>query len=776
MMKLIVMLLVVFSFFSNITNVYGFEVCLSSNPTIQEKQAAKELCSYIKKMTGTAPKITSGEKTSKEPTIFLGLNAIADNAGLETKSFKPDEWHIKSVPGGLLLIGEGTRGTLYAAYHYLEDICGVRWWNPWETFVPQLKSLKLEKLNLSGVPTFKFRDIHAVYGRDKGHFASHIRLNRDGHSPIANIYSGAQVFGPPYQCHTFRMYIPSSKYFKTHPEWFSFRNGKRTGKSSQLCLSNPELRKEVIKKLRYFIKQGEDRAKKANKLPPVIYDISQNDNQNYCKCPKCQAIVRRQGSRAGLMIDFINEIANAIKKDYPNIYINTFAYQYTEKIPLTIRPAKNVIITLCDTRSNATFPISPKQNAYFYKLLKKWSTIAPQLRLWDYAITFQKPVCLPYPSVDTYAKDARLFADSGVFYVFCELEEPVLADARDYKVWMLAKLYENANASFKKLAKDFTNGFYGPAGELFRKYRACLRKSQNKKHAFIGMYPPAAAFSFLDCATLAACQKIFEEGEKLLSGNEKLLRRWNFAFLSLHRAICARKRNLMREWYRKHKTLKGFPFNIENSIERIRKTWTEQARIRLAGKELKKSLALMEKEFKKYASLITKESLEVPKRFRKLPSNRVFDFLAISAIRWKNIVKLVKDPEAESGMACRLGFPNEGGETQRLAKYKLPLKCGVYSPGTQSYPCGGIIRARQVPASGYHWYKLRTSFITADSFMFFFWSWYIKLDISEAFNLNYPKQKFDIWARVKFTGPAFPKGKKSDPNAIYLERVILVKK
>jgi hypothetical protein len=83
---------------------------------------------------------------------------------------------------------------------------------------------------------------------------------------------------------------------------------------------------------------------------------------------------------------------------------------------------------------------------------------------------------------------------------------------------------------------------------------------------------------------------------------------------------------------------------------------------------------------------------------------------------------------------------------------------------------------RQVPALGYHWYKLRTSSITADSFMFFFWSWYIKIDISEAFNLNYPKQKFDIWARVKFTGPAFPKGKKSDPNAIYLERVVLVKK
>ena len=774
-MKLIMMLLVAFSFFSNITNVYGVEVCLSSNSTIQEEQAAKELCFYIKNMTGTAAQITRGEKTSKEPTIFVGLNAIADNAGLETKSFKSDEWHIKSIPDGLLLLGEGTRGTLYATYHYLEDVCGVRWWNPWETFVPQLESLQLEELNLSGVPTFRFRDIHALYGQNEGHFSSHLRLNRDGHYPIANIYGGSSIIGPPYQCHTLGKYIPSSKYFKTHPEWFALRNGKRCAKDSQLCLSNPELRKEVIKRLRDYIKLGEDRAKKANKIPPIIYDISQSDNQNYCNCPKCQAIAKREGSQAGLLLDFINEIANAIKKDYPNIYINTFAYQYTEKTPKTIRPAKNVIITLCDTLSNETFPISPEQNAYFYKRLKEWSAIAPQLRIWDYAITFQKPKGLPFPSVDTYASDTRLFADSGVFYIFCELEEPILADVRDYKVWMLAKMYENANASSEKLAKDFTDGFYGPAGKLFRKYRACLRKSQNGKNAFIGMYSSAAAFSFLDCATLVDCQKIFKEGEMLLSGNEKLLRRWNFAFLSLHRAICIRKRSLLGEWYRDHKTLKEFPFDIKDCMERIRKTWTEQAQIRLAGEELKKSLALMEKELKEYAEPVSEKSLSVPKKFQNLPREQVFDFFMTSATRWSDVVKLIEDPEAESGMACRLGFPNEGGEKHCVEKYKLPLKCGVYSPGIQSSLCGGEIKANQVPGPGYHWYKLRTSFITADSYLWVFWSWRIKLDISKAFNINFPKQKFDIWARVKFTGPAFPKGVKTDPNAIYLERVILVK-
>jgi hypothetical protein len=41
--------------------------------------------------------------------------------------------------------------------------------------------------------------------------------------------------------------------------------------------------------------------------------------------------------------------------------------------------------------------------------------------------------------------------------------------------------------------------------------------------------------------------------------------------------------------------------------------------------------------------------------------------------------------------------------------------------------------------------------------------------------LGRPDQKFVVWARIKFEGRRFPHAKPGDKDAIYLERLVLVK-
>ena len=758
-------------------NVEAIDICLSAQSSIQEKEAAKQLSMYIHKITGESSRIRTANVEIIEPAIFVGVNAIAGNGGIEIKKLKPEEWYVKSIPEGLLLVGEGTAGTLYATYHYLEDVCGIRWWNAWEEFVSELDSIKLNKLNLHGVPSFRIREIYSTYGNDGGRFDSRMRINRNGYYPISPTY-GDKLFGPPYSCHTFKYYIPPEQYFEKHPEWFSLLEGKRINTVFQLCLSNSELRKEMVKRLRYFIKEGEDNAKRLNIRPPFIYDISQNDNNNrYCHCTECQEIADRTGSQAGLNIDCINEIASTIKTNHPDLFINTFAYEHTEKVPETIKPADNVIITLCHTLGNAAFPINSTHNVEFYDKLKKWSAIAPNLRIWDYTTTYlESSAGLPFPSVDTYPNDLKLFSECNVKYMFCEFEKPILADARDYKIWMLSKYMENVNEPFDELSRKFANGCYGPAGALFLEYRECLRDSQNKKQAFIGMWPSSRAFTFLDCSTLQKTKKIFNDGEKILSGNQKLLSRWHFAFLSMHRAICIRRKSLMIEWYGKHQSLKDFPFNIQDSIEWIRKTWTEEAQRRLLGDQLEKSMALMNKDLIQYSLPIEIKSILPPAKFANIPADNVFYYTADDTLRWLDTVIKRADPDALSGMACCLTFPNKGGNNNRLEKYLFPVKWSIYSPTDQSYPVKGSLDSKSVSGPGYHWYNIGNSSITSSSYMTFFWSWRIKLNIDDAFDSANPETKFDIWVRMKFTGSAFLKGEPDADNAIYLDCVVLVKK
>jgi hypothetical protein len=54
--------------------------------------------------------------------------------------------------------------------------------------------------------------------------------------------------------------------------------------------------------------------------------------------------------------------------------------------------------------------------------------------------------------------------------------------------------------------------------------------------------------------------------------------------------------------------------------------------------------------------------------------------------------------------------------------------------------------------------------------------WHLYYDISGALDLRKPEKQFEIWASIKFEGPAYPYGKKEDENAVSIERVVLIKK
>ena len=419
--------------------VNAFEVEVAEEASPVERKAAEELKKHLEKIT------EGKEEKGSFPRFRLTVTGGSNDM----------KWQVKSVPGGVELSGGGPRGVLYAVWHYLEDVCGVRWWNPWESTIPARDKLPAENLNLSGTPAFEIRDIYSVYANDEGRFASRMRLTHDGDSRISAEYGGSPSSGPPYTCHTFRMYIPE-RLFKTHPEWFSLVDGKRIP-DGQLCLSNPQLRAEIVRRMKQFIAEG----KRA----------------------------REGGAQSGVMLDFVNEIAEAVEKEYPEILISTFAYQYTEQVPSSVRPRDNVMVVLCDTLGNACSPTSPRNNAYFYNLLKKWSAIARHIKIWDYAVTYQMPNEMPYPGEYAYADDLKLFRTARVQGVFTELEYPITADVRDYKIYLRAKLLENPSADFRQISETFRNGFYGAAGNLFREYRELLRKAAEKTRPHIGMYP-----------------------------------------------------------------------------------------------------------------------------------------------------------------------------------------------------------------------------------------------------------------------------------------------
>ena len=57
----------------------------------------------------------------KDVTFYIGNTAYAIKHGLDTSKLPDEKWVIKSTDDNVILAGGGTRGTLYAVYHFLED-------------------------------------------------------------------------------------------------------------------------------------------------------------------------------------------------------------------------------------------------------------------------------------------------------------------------------------------------------------------------------------------------------------------------------------------------------------------------------------------------------------------------------------------------------------------------------------------------------------------------------------------------------------------------------
>ena len=745
-------------------------IVVGPDANVAEQHAAAELADYLGQIAGC--EFTVAE-AADGPAIYVGPTDRARAADIDVDALDGEQWIVRTAGDDLIVVGGRPRGTLYAAYHLLEDELSVHWWSPWAESVPSSPTIELAGLDLSGEPVLQYRDIYRIYGLDEGRFAARNRLNRMGDPPIHARYGGGMNYGPPYHVHTFYLYFRPEEHFADHPEWYSLIGDERMAERHQLCLTNEELRQAYLQKLRDYIEQTRAEAEETGAPAPRVFSVSQNDWGGQCQCENCQAITKREGSEVGPLLDFVNFMADGIAEDYPDVYISTLAYQYTQAPPKAITPRDNVIIRLCDTTSNFTEPITAETNQPFRDFLLSWAEMAPNLRIWDYAVTYAQPRGLPKPTVHTYGPDFRFYSENSVEGVFTELEYPVIADIRDLKVWMMCKLLEDPYADYDALLATFTDGFYGAAGPMVREYLATLEAATVERPSHISMGASLQAVgTYLTFDVVAQSQAIFDRAEAAVAGDAELLQRVRHARLSLDRATVMLWRQLNTQWVQRGNEPGTLPLDRDAISDRYAAAWTTEAERRLTESGSAASVSDLQSELAQYTAL--PEYIAPPEKFADLPLERVHDFTADMTRNWRNIVQVVLDEDAESGVANRLEFPVTATDGHPLERYTMPMPWGLYDTRNKQSGGSATIKPEDVPGPGYHWYKMGSFEIGSGYYLYFFWSWIIQLDVDAAWDKDNPDQKFDIWARIKFEGPAFPHGDDADANAINVERVVFV--
>ena len=157
--------------------------------------------------------------------------------------------------------------------------------------------------------------------------------------------------------HNFNYLIPPERYRDTHPEFFAKKAELGTNlagmpvSEGQLCTTNPELRKELVKNLLAY--------RRAH--PELRYlALNPNDGFGWCRCPECSKLYdpNRKGdtySRSEkhyraekIFAQLIEAVSAGVHAEAPDTVLNFFAYvNYCAPAPgFKLRPGMGVHLAL----------------------------------------------------------------------------------------------------------------------------------------------------------------------------------------------------------------------------------------------------------------------------------------------------------------------------------------------------------------------------------------------------------------------------------------------
>lgn len=537
-----------------------YVIVIPKQATAVEQTAARELRDYLAKVTGAVlPVVADVELPEDKSRIVLGDGVVTRTLVPEFDSARlsPDAIVIKTVGRDLVMAGHPRRGTLYAVYTFLEDTVGIRWWTADETHIPKRPTLTVPLLDIAYAPKIADRATrylqlsdgcftnHSLVTEDEqsamGIFSARMRLNGHDHYTIPDESGGPNgLIGWVHTFYQINGLLPVLDYFDEHPDWYSLIDGQRRRKHSQLCLTNEEMRQEMVRVVKQRIRATPG---------ATMISISQNDWHGYCECEKCKALDEREGTHAGTLIHFVNAVAEEVEKEYPGILIETLAYQYTRKPPKHVRPRHNVVIRLCSIECSFVETLAAGKsdaNVSFREDLEGWATISPQLYIWDYVANF-RGYLLPHPNFHVLAPNLRYFVENKAIGIFEQGDSGCrVGDFVRLRAWYLAHLLWNPDADERQLLEDFMDGYYRAAGPHLVEYIQLMSDAGRRAGIPIRCFTNDTR-GWLTLSDMNRAAKLFDRAAAAVAGDPVLAERVRRERLPLDHVWLRRYDQLRRE-------------------------------------------------------------------------------------------------------------------------------------------------------------------------------------------------------------------------------------
>ncbi len=488
-----------------------YKIVIARGASLSVIHAAEELRMFLGRISAAPFKIAFDDIKQTEYEIIVGYNRhlSALNLDIDAEKLGAEGFSLITSGKSLVIAGSDKRGCLYGVYTFLEEYLGCRFFTEDVTVIPERKKICLPEINDTQIPVLEYRE---SYFKDYWDGDFYARLKCNGNAGQLEEMHGYKMEYCHF-VHSFNALVPPDQYFGDHPEYFSEVGGKRIKEHTQLCLTNPDVLEIAKKTVRQWITRNPHAS---------IISVSQNDWHNYCTCEKCSSVDKFEGSHAGTLLHFVNQIAESIEKDYPDIAIDTLAYQYTRTPPLHVRPRRNVIIRLCSIECCFSHPLSECDSSFQSDLIG-WSKICGRLHIWDYVVNFAHTLS-PFPNFRVLQPNIKFFIAHNVTGIFEEgnNSDRESGEFNALKQYILAKLLWNPDYDVDAGISEFLSAYYGPAAHEIRRYFDLIHDMITPDiHMHLYDAPHTA---YLSSEMLDKADLIFDRAERLAQ-NETVLGR-----------------------------------------------------------------------------------------------------------------------------------------------------------------------------------------------------------------------------------------------------------
>jgi hypothetical protein len=491
-----------------------------------ERHAAEELAHFLSEISGAKFEVKPMAKATVGQRLLVGREAAGSliNAS-ELAPLGNEGFLIRARGSELAIAGAKPRGTLYGVYSFLENELGCRWFTPDVSRIPKNAMPSVPAGDVRCVPPLEYRATDSLTSRDAD-WAVRNKIN--GTQTKLDKPRGGKVDYSHF-VHTFNEILNPAQQFAKHPEYFSEVDGKRISDHAQLCVTNPQVQKIAIDTVRSWMREAP---------AATIFSVSQNDWFNPCSCAACKRVYAEEGDAwSGPLLRFVNGIAAALAKEFPDKAIDTLAYQYTRKPPARTKPLDNVIVRLCSIECCFAHPLDSDasldaKNAEFARDLAGWSKLSHRLYIWDYAIDYSHSI-MPFPNLRSIAPNIRFFVKNGVKGVYEEADYFTPGgELAELRTWIIAKTLWKPEYDTQRALQEFVEGFYEDASAPIAEYIALMhdRASAEKIHFNIWTGPDSPLF---DEPTLKRCDELFDAAETKVASKTAVLDRVRTARLPL---------------------------------------------------------------------------------------------------------------------------------------------------------------------------------------------------------------------------------------------------